>query len=417
MNPIKFKLAESRPSKSGECPIYLRFNHSDTELVYPTGEKCQLSEWDSEKEKFKRSMPGYQQANEYLQLLRERLTNTYRELRNSGQPITNDTLRAGLNESKSPTTQTDIVTLYEKYVGQCKADGYKDNTIKSMGTTLSRLRRWQRSQPAKTYVSAYTNEQHKSFLKYQYAEDLHPNSVGTSCKHLVTFFNHLRQTGTKLHQQHAKIEKQTIDSERIWLTELELEQLERAELPEHLARTRDAFLFQCLTGLRYNDLRRITNANIIDRGSYKALSFIPEKSVSRKIGRTKTVEVPILPKAVTILATYAKDYRLLPVLSNQKMNDNLKEIAKAAKINQMTETLIQKNGQLQVKAVPKHNLVTTHIARHTYATLSLVKGVPLEVVSKALGHSKLQTTMIYAKIANEWKNQAILNAWSQPTKP
>jgi hypothetical protein len=74
VNPIKFKLAESRKSKSGEYPIYLRFNHSDTELVYPTGEKCQLSEWDAEKEKFRRSMPGYQQANEYLQLLRERLT-------------------------------------------------------------------------------------------------------------------------------------------------------------------------------------------------------------------------------------------------------------------------------------------------------------------------------------------------------
>lgn len=412
MNKIAFTLTKSRQSKSGEYPIYMRLNHGNTELVYPTGEKCQLADWDAEKEKFRRSMPGYQQANEFLQLLRERLTNTYRELRNSGQPITNDTLRAGLNASKSPTIADDIATLYEQFRDQCKTDGYKDSTIKSMGTTASRLRRWQRSQPQqKIYIAHYTNVEHKSLLKFLYSENLHPNSVGTVCKHLVTFFNHLRSNGRKLHPQHAKISKEMVDTERIWLNEYELEKIEHVELPDHLARTRDAFLFQCWTGLRYNDLRRITNANIIERDGYRALQFIPEKSVSRKIGKTKTVEVPILPKAVTILATYSKDYKLLPVLSNQKMNDNLKDIARIAGISHQTETLVQQKGQLVVKAVPKWSLVTTHIARHTYATLSLVKGVPLEVVSKALGHSRIQTTMIYAKIANEWKNRLILNAW------
>ena len=324
MNDIRYKLKLSKRDQSGKCPVFLEFNYNAGTLIMATGEKCEEEHWDAEKQKFRRSMPGYQEANEYLQLLRERLTKTYRQLRNDSSLITNDVLKAGINATKSPTVADDVATLYEQYREQCKADGYKDNTLKSMGTTASRLRRWQRAQPGKkVYVAHYTNVEHKSLLKFLDAENLHPNSVGTVCKHLVTFFNHLKSNGQKLHPQHAKISKTMIDTERIWLNDYELEKIEHAELPDDLARTRDAFLFQCWTGLRYNDLRRITNANIINRNGYQALQFIPEKSVSRKVGKTKTVEVPILPKAVTILNMYSKDHRLLPVLSNQKMNENL----------------------------------------------------------------------------------------------
>ena len=409
VNLIKFKLAESRKSKSGESPIYLRFNHSDTELVYPTGEKCVSEDWDADKQKFKRSMPGYQQANEYLQLLRERLTNGYRDLRNAGLPITNETLRETLNAKKSPTVVYDLATLYEEYRQRCKSDGYKEGTYKSMGTTTSRLLRFQRKH-GKVNVLHYTDVDHKALIKFLYAEGLHPNTVGCVCKHLVTFFNNL-PAGISKGINHPKIQKIGVDTERIWFTESELDKIQKAELPEHLARTRDAFLFQCYTGLRYKDLRRITDANIIQRTGYQSLSFIADKSISRKVGRTKTIEVPILPKAAIILEAYKEDYRLLPVVSNQKLNDNIKDIVRLAGIGQMVETLIMKNGQMVVKAVPKWSLGSSHIARHTYATLSLIKGVPLEIVSKALGHSKLQTTMIYAKVANEWKNQVILDAW------
>ena len=186
MNPIQFKLAESRKSKSGEYPIYLRFYHSDTELVYPTGEKCQLSEWDAEKQKFRRSMAGYQQANEFLESLRERLMVGYRELRNNGLPITNETLRETLNAKKSPTVVYDLATLYEEYRQRCKAEGYAGSTIKSMGTTASRLNLWQRKQ-GKVNVTAYTSAKHKELIKFLYGEGLHPNSVGCVTKHLVTF--------------------------------------------------------------------------------------------------------------------------------------------------------------------------------------------------------------------------------------
>ncbi|WP_143092557.1 site-specific integrase [Arsenicibacter rosenii] len=147
------------------------------------------------------------------------------------------------------------------------------------------------------------------------------------------------------------------------------------------------------------------------------LSFIPEKSVSVRLKRTKRVEIPLLPDAEIILNRYAGNYRILPVLSNQKMNDYVKDIAKLAGINTLVEQIRYEKGMPTLVSIPKHELVSSHIARHTFATLLIIKGVPLEVVSKALGHSDLKTTLIYAKIADEYKNQQILNAWGNQQSP
>lgn len=106
--------------------------------------------------------------------------------------------------------------------------------------------------------------------------------------------------------------------------------------------------------------------------------------------RNKTlapVNTPLLPKAVAILKKYENDYRaissgtLFPLLSNQKMNSYLKEIADLC--------VIDKN-------------LTSHIARHTFATtITLSNNVPIETVSKMLGHTKIGTTQIYAKVIEQ----------------
>lgn len=106
--------------------------------------------------------------------------------------------------------------------------------------------------------------------------------------------------------------------------------------------------------------------------------------VTRRMKNGNSVKVPLLSKAVTIIEKYKKDLScqvndsLLPVISNQKVNQYLKEIATACEVK-------------------KH--VTFHLARHTFATtVALSNGMPIETVSKILGHKKLSTTQIYAKV-------------------
>jgi len=164
-----------------------------------------------------------------------------------------------------------------------------------------------------------------------------------------------------------------VNSTRQYLTESEIDTLVNKVFGvDRLTKVRDVFVFQIYTGLFFTDMETLTPDNI-------------EMGVDGKqwivINRKKTgvrSSIPILPRAKEILKKY--DYKL-PVCTNQRMNGYLKEIADLCNI---TKTL------------------TTHIGRHTFATtITLSRGVPIETVSKMLGHTDIRTTQIYAKITDK----------------
>ncbi|WP_428664402.1 site-specific integrase [Runella sp.] len=179
-----------------------------------------------------------------------------------------------------------------------------------------------------------------------------------------------------------------------------------------LERVRDAFLFSCYTGLRYGDLHGLTSNEIKNEASYSYIELVPKKSRSR-MKEAKSVQVPIPAFALEILRKYDGSLRSLPVLSNQKMNEYLKQVAELAGITVQTQTVEYQKGFPIIKYKKKFELITVHVARHTYATLSLVMGVPIEVIQKVLGHSDLKMTMRYAKIVDAYKNAVILGVWDK----
>lgn len=147
---------------------------------------------------------------------------------------------------------------------------------------------------------------------------------------------------------------------------------------ERLDQVRDIFIFCCFTGLAYADVKKLNRGDI-------SVGTDGEEWVKTKRSKTDTrSNIPILPIAKVIVEKYKNNELLkekdlvLPVLSNQKMNAYIKEIATLAGI--------AKN-------------LTFHLARHTFATtVTLTNGVPIESVSKMLGHTNLKTTQHYAKI-------------------
>jgi len=167
--------------------------------------------------------------------------------------------------------------------------------------------------------------------------------------------------------------------ERAYLVQEEIQAiLDKEFASERLNQVRDIFLFSCFTGLAYIDVKQLTRSNIdlgIDGGKW--IFTNRQKTDTRS-------NIPLLPIAESILDKYKQhpqclnETKLLPVLSNQKMNSYLKEIAAVCSINKE---------------------LTFHIARHTFATtVTLTNGVPIESVSKMLGHKNLRTTQHYAKI-------------------
>lgn len=178
--------------------------------------------------------------------------------------------------------------------------------------------------------------------------------------------------------------------ERGHLTKEELKVLSNKNFKiERLQSVLDMFLFSCHTGLAYIDIFNLTRENIA-----KGIDGRDWLMTNRQKTNT-TVRVPLLPEAVQLIKKY-KDHpvalakgTLFPVISNQRMNGYLKEIAEICGIN--------KN-------------FTFHLARHTFATtVTLSNGVPIESVSKMLGHTSIRTTQIYAKVVEHKLSEDMQN--------
>ena len=148
--------------------------------------------------------------------------------------------------------------------------------------------------------------------------------------------------------------------------------------PKRFEHIRDVFVFSCFTGLAYCDAQALTTEHIINGPNNRPWIRTHRKKTSTP------VDVPLLDVPLQILVKYEdsrRGDRLLPIPANQKCNDYLKEIAAICGIEKR---------------------LTFHLARHTFATtVTLTNGVPIESVSKMLGHRSLKTTQIYAKIVND----------------
>jgi site-specific recombinase XerD len=167
-------------------------------------------------------------------------------------------------------------------------------------------------------------------------------------------------------------------TDRGYLTQEEIETLINQKFPtKKLERTRDVFVFCCFTGLSYIDVRELTAENI--KISFDGGQWIMGKRRKTDVG----YNVPLLEIPKMILEKYKGSLangRLLPVTSNQHSNVYLKEIGELCGLKKK---------------------LTFHLSRHTFATLTLSKGVSIESVSKMLGHTNIQTTQIYARITND----------------
>ena len=170
-----------------------------------------------------------------------------------------------------------------------------------------------------------------------------------------------------------------VKKDRGYLTKAELESIiDYKPDNKRLEKVRDIFLFCCFTGYDYSTTAALTDKNLVadDDG---ALWIDTHRIKTKTAAKVKLLDIPL-----SIIKKYERkrdSIFLLPVMSNAKYNLYLKEIARICNINRP---------------------LVFHVARHTYATeITLSHGVPLETVSKMLGHSRIETTRIYAKVTDD----------------
>lgn len=210
-------------------------------------------------------------------------------------------------------------------------------------------------------------------------DQLHSNTAHKYIKNLKKIINNAVDLEWMPTNPFHRFSCSYIDPQREVLSESELYKLinKKIDIPR-LAQVRDVFVFCCYTGFAYADVYKFDQDSL-------TIGIDGEYWITTNREKTGTREsVPLLPEALKVVKRYSnhpdciKTGKLLPVNSNQRYNAYLKELA-------------------DICGIKKH--VTTHIARHTFATtVTLSNGVPIETVSKMLGHKKLATTQIYAKV-------------------
>ncbi|HUH46311.1 MAG TPA: site-specific integrase [Arenibacter sp.] len=365
--------------------IYARVTVNKERVNISLKQKVSLKLWDTKMKKAKGSSVEARQINQYLAQVQTQLFQCYQDLKFKGIPITPELLKETyLAEGMGSKTLQDLLAYHSEKTKRTLAAG----TIRNFEVTEGYLNKFLTKKfKAKDILLNKLDYKFiwdfSNFLQ-AYWPKKHPRAMGhnTVMKHIqrlrkiVTLGYHLewidRDPFVRWKLSYEK-------SERPYLTDLELEELEAYPFPlARLERVRDLFVFSCYTGIAYADIIELTQHNILK--GIDGDDWIFTKRLKTKV----PVKVPLLPKAYALIDKYKGHpmtqitKTLLPVITNEKANFYLKEIAEAIGL--------EKN-------------LTFHMARHTFATtVTLSNGVPIETVSKMLGHTKIATTQIYARV-------------------
>lgn len=372
-------------TNSSEALIYARISFNKKRSELSVNRAIDPNNWDSAKQCVFGSKELMNRINPYLDEVRYKVTECYHKLKAQNGYITAEAIkRLFTGEDKANNS---LLTLFEYHTVNTKGI-LKWGTLKNYGATEKYVRKFLKERYR-------TDDIHLCELNYQFITQF---DLFLRTTEPLEASNPLTNNGIMKHMERLRkvvtmgfkmdwIAKDPFllyklkfqRTEREFLLEDEIETLHNEDLKiAKLDKCRDLFLFACYTGLAYIDLANLNADNIL-------LGIDGELWLRTSRQKTNTrVSVPLLPQAIAILNKYKnrpeliKQGRVLPYISNQKINDYLKDIATACKI--------------------KKNM-TFHLARHTFATtVTLNNGIPLETVSKMLGHTKLSTTQIYVHV-------------------
>lgn len=377
-----FYLRSNYVNKEGKTPIMLRIYLNNERMnIGSTGISILKSLWDHEKERLKGRGTDSLNINLALDNIKTGLHHLFRKLEMSDDLTLERIKSEYLGKQKEIDS---IMSLFEKHledIGKQVSLSVTKATYQKYKVCLRHFRQFL----SKRYSR---QDMRLSEMSYQviYDFDIYLRTeVGqnsnTATKTLKTFKTVIllgRKLGVLHHDPFHNYRFHLEPVNRGFLTDDEVVRIanKAIDIPR-LELVRDIFIFSCFTGLAYIDVSNLTPDNIVTLDDKQ---WIMTKRQKTHI-ETNVLLLEI-PKA--IIAKYShrtyRDGKLFPILSNQKTNAYLKEIADIC--------CIKKN-------------LTFHLARHTFATMSLSKGVPMESVSKMLGHTNIKTTQIYARITNK----------------
>ncbi|MDX9933111.1 MAG: site-specific integrase [Bacteroidales bacterium] len=383
---LSFYIKRTKLLQNGEAPIYVKIavDKGKEEISIAKSVKPEL--WNTEKNGVIGNTKEAKEINAHIQYVRLQISNHINMLRDEVQDLTAKHIKNSFLGIKSD--EKTLVSVYQEH---------NDNVKKLVGKDFAKAT-YVRYVTNLTLLKQYMSEHYK--VKDIPLHKVTPDFIRGFEIFLKTTRNCRHNTSTKYLKNLKKITsicfgngwmkidpfaniKFHLDKvDKGFLTERELEKIRSRKFDsDRLQLVADVFLFGCYTGYAYSDLKRLSPENLVTSDDGKLWIH------ARRYKTDMVAHVPLLPAAKEILDKYRfHEYCtvknvLLPVLSNQKLNSYLKEIA-------------------DVCGIEKE--ITTHMARHTFATtITLNNDIPIESVSKMLGHSSISMTQNYARLLDK----------------
>jgi integrase len=303
-------------------------------------------------------------------------------------------------EVSTKTKSSSFFEIYDIFIfDEAQNNQWNKRTIQKMQTQKKVLYEFDFEMRFEKFNEEYIS----SYQKFLEDKD-HKNS--TISKELAALKWFLKWAKRKGYNKFSEFELfkpkiKNIQKKIIFLNQSELKKLREFEIPEenkNLEKIRDIFLFQCFTGLRYSDVFNLKKANI--RENYIEVTTL-------KTSENLIIELNKLSKNILEKYKDIEGEKALPVISNQKMNDYLKELAELAGINDLVTTTYYKGNVRFEEITPKYALLGTHAGRRTFVCNALSLGIPPNVVMKWTGHSDYKSMKPYIDIADEIKATAM----------
>ena len=396
-------------------PIRMRVNFASKRIEFTTGYRIDAAKWDADKQRVKNGCSNKlkQSASEINASLLEYYTeiqSIFKRFEVEDVMPTPEQIKEAFNALHKPVSEEpkpkkealpcDFFQVFDDFVEDCgRQSNWTDSTFEKFAAVKNHLTNFREGLTFEFFDERGLND-YVGYLRD--VKEMRNTTIGKQLSFLKWFLRWAFKKG--VHQNNAydsyKPKLKSTQKKIIFLTWDELNRLREFKIPfnkQALERVRDVFLFQCFTGLRYSDVFNLRRSDI--KGDHIEVTTV--KTSDSLIIELNNHSKAILDKYKDVAFEYDK---VLPVITNQKMNDYLKELAG---IDEPIRQTYYKGNERIDDVTPKYALLGTHAGRRTFICNALALGIPPQVVMKWTGHSDYKAMKPYIDIADDIKANAM----------
>lgn len=403
-----FELRKDKVTQDGLMPIRILFRIGSSVIKRNTGLNCKPEDWQNNRVKAntkKEKYYGYDSINEKLSEIESKIQDISLFFRASKIKPTKELFleKYDYEEKVVITTEYEIFKCFEEYIEKGKLTK-TPNTIKGQITVKNYLELFCKEKNISLSFDEVNNDFFDSLRDYSYeVKKMKQNYFAKVIKVLKSFLNWAIEKGYNTNREFEKFKAAEHDIDIVFLTFEELMNLYNYQFEsDRLSQARDFYCMGCFTGLRFSDLSKLHLANI------------SEDHIVLSIQKTKTQNhaIKLNKYAKAILEKYKGTiYEPLPIISSQKFNEYIKECCELAEITQSFTIHWFVGNKKKSLTQPKCKFITSHTARKTFITNSLLLGMEPKAIKKIANIKKDAVLDKYMKVTEAFTDEQMDKAW------